>query len=64
MSYSVRHFQNNFVSAKLIIGENYDKLSSNHRMSFPVRHWDKMPKAQKNEITEHAVHLLNNLDTL
>jgi len=46
------------------IGENYDKLSSNHRMSFPVRHWDKMPKAQKNEITEHAVHLLNNLDTL
>ncbi|WP_299263495.1 cryptochrome/photolyase family protein [uncultured Psychrosphaera sp.] len=46
------------------IGENYDKLSSNHRMSFPVRNWEKMPEAQKIEISEHANYLLNNLDTL
>jgi deoxyribodipyrimidine photolyase-related protein len=46
------------------IGENYDKLASNHRMSFPVRHWDKMPESNKVEITEHATYLLNNLNSL
>jgi deoxyribodipyrimidine photolyase-related protein len=46
------------------IGENYDKLSSNHRMSFPIRHWDKMTESKKSEITEHATYLLNNLDML
>jgi len=46
------------------IGKNYDKLSSNHRMSFPVRNWQKMPEAQKIEITERATQLLNNLDSL
>jgi deoxyribodipyrimidine photolyase-related protein len=46
------------------IDKNYDKFSSNHRMSFPVRNWDKMDQAKKIEITEHATELLNNLDSL
>jgi deoxyribodipyrimidine photolyase-related protein len=46
------------------IGENYDKFSANHRMSFPVRHWDKMEHAQKADIKEHAANLLNNLNNL
>jgi len=46
------------------IGENYDKFSSNHRMSFPIRNWDKMEQAQKIEIRSHAKNLLNNLDNL
>jgi deoxyribodipyrimidine photolyase-related protein len=46
------------------IGENYDKFSSNHRMSFPVRNWEKMEHAQKTDIREHAAKLLNNLDNL
>ena len=46
------------------IGENYDKFASNHRMSFPIRNWDKMEQAQKIEIRSHAKNLLNNLDNL
>lgn len=46
------------------IGKNYHQLASNPRMSFPVRNWEKMPEAQKIEITEHATSLLNNLDNL
>jgi deoxyribodipyrimidine photolyase-related protein len=46
------------------IDKNYDKFASNHRMSFPVRNWDKMEQAKKIEITEHAAELLNNLDSL
>ena len=46
------------------IDSNYDKLSSNHRMSFPVRNWDKMEDIKKVEIRDHATNLLNNLDSL
>ena len=46
------------------IDKNYDKFASNHRMSFPVRNWDKMDQAKKIEITEHASELLNNLSSL
>ena len=46
------------------IDANYEKLSSNHRMSFPVRNWDKMDDVKKIEIREHAANLLNNLDSL
>jgi len=44
------------------IDENYDRFAPNHRMSFPVRHWDKMEASQKIEIKEHANTLLSNLD--
>jgi len=46
------------------IDKNYDKFASNHRMSFPVRNWDKMEQAKKSEIIEHASELLNNLSSL
>jgi deoxyribodipyrimidine photolyase-related protein len=46
------------------IDQNYDKFAGNHRMSFPIRNWDKMELAKKIEIREHATHLLNNLDNL
>ncbi len=46
------------------IDKNYDKFASNHRMSFPVRNWDKMEQAKKIEIIEHASELLNNLSSL
>lgn len=46
------------------IDENYDKFAANHRMSFPVRHWDKMEQAKKIEIIQHAKQLLTNLETL
>ncbi len=46
------------------IGEHYEKLKSNHRMSFPVRNWDKMEETQKIAIREKAAELLNNLDSL
>jgi len=46
------------------IGENYDKLSGNHRMTFPVRNWDKMAVNDKIEIKEQASYLLANLNTL
>jgi deoxyribodipyrimidine photolyase-related protein len=46
------------------IDSNYDKFASNHRMSFPIRHWDKMDKEKKIEIREHATKLLNNLEVL
>ncbi len=46
------------------IGENYDKLSTNPRMSFPVRNWDKMQEVQKIEIKEKATQLLNNIENL
>ncbi|MFT5634724.1 MAG: deoxyribodipyrimidine photolyase-related protein [Cognaticolwellia sp.] len=46
------------------IDQNYDKLASNHRMSFPIRNWDKMAPAQKIEIREKAAELLSNLDSL
>ncbi|WP_426369077.1 cryptochrome/photolyase family protein [Pseudocolwellia sp. HL-MZ7] len=46
------------------IGENYDKLSTNPRMSFPVRNWDKMQEDQKIEIKEKATQLLNNIEHL
>jgi deoxyribodipyrimidine photolyase-related protein len=46
------------------IDTHYDKFASNHRMSFPIRHWDKMEQAEKIEIREHATKLLNNLDAL
>lgn len=46
------------------IDSNYDKFSSNHRMSFPIRNWDKMEEIKKIEIREHATKLLNNLDNL
>lgn len=46
------------------IDKHHDKFSKNHRMSFPVRNWDKMAAAQKIEIREHAASLLNNLDSL
>jgi deoxyribodipyrimidine photolyase-related protein len=46
------------------IDQNYDKFAGNHRMSFPVRNWDKMDLAKKIEIREHATQLLNNLDKL
>ena len=46
------------------IDSNYDKLSSNHRMSLPVRNWDKMEDIKKVEIRDHATNLLNNLDSL
>jgi deoxyribodipyrimidine photolyase-related protein len=46
------------------ISQNYEKLASNHRMSFPIRNWDKMEQAKKNVIQVHANKLLNNLDNL
>ena len=46
------------------IDQNYEKFASNHRMSFPVRNWDKMELVKKIEIREHAAGLLSNLDTL
>ena len=46
------------------IGENYEKFKLNHRMSFPVRNWEKMEEGQKIEIQEKAKELLNNLDNL
>jgi deoxyribodipyrimidine photolyase-related protein len=46
------------------IDTNYDNLSSNHRMSFPVRNWDKMEDSKKVEIRERAAYLLNNLNDL
>tara|TARA_B110000438_G_scaffold47526_1_gene47822 strand:- start:7626 stop:9176 length:1551 start_codon:yes stop_codon:yes gene_type:complete len=46
------------------IDHNYDKFSTNHRMSFPIRNWDKMSTEQKNEIRVKAAELLNNLDSL
>jgi deoxyribodipyrimidine photolyase-related protein len=46
------------------IDTNYDKFASNHRMSFPIRHWDKMEQAKKIEIREYANKLLNNLNAL
>ena len=46
------------------IDKNHDKFASNHRMSFPVRNWDKMEQAKKIEIIEHASELLNNLSSL
>lgn len=46
------------------IDTNYDKLSSNHRMSFPVRNWDKMEDSKKVEIRDRAAYLLNNINDL
>lgn len=46
------------------INKNHDKFSTNHRMSFPVRHWDKMDIKQKTEIKEHAKKLLININNL
>jgi len=46
------------------IDENYDKLSSNPRMGFPIRNWDKMEETKKIEIREKAADLLANLDVL
>lgn len=46
------------------IDQNYDKFTSNHRMSFPIRNWDKMAPAQKIEIREKAAELLSDLDSL
>ena len=46
------------------IDQNYDKFASNHRMSFPIRNWDKMALAQKIEIREKAAELLSDLDSL
>ena len=46
------------------IDQNYEQLASNHRMSFPIRNWDKLDPSQKIEIKEKASTLLNNLDNL
>ena len=46
------------------IDANYDKFASNHRMSFPIRNWDKMDEIKKIEIRENATNILNNLDEL
>lgn len=46
------------------IGDNYEQLSSNHRMSFPVRNWAKMATADKIDIQEKASDLLANLNSL
>lgn len=46
------------------IDKNYDKFSSNQRMSFPVRNWDKTDEAQKIEIREKANNLLANINHL
>jgi deoxyribodipyrimidine photolyase-related protein len=46
------------------IDQNYDKFSTNHRMSFPVRNWGKMEEEQKIAVREHAAYLLNRLDSL
>jgi len=45
------------------IDQHYDKFSSNHRMSFPLRNWDKMAPAQKVEIKAHAEMLLSKLNS-
>ena len=46
------------------IDKNYKTFSSNHRMSFPIRNWDKMAEEQKVEIREKASELLNNINSL
>ena len=46
------------------IDQHYDKFAANHRMSFPVRSWDKMDPDQKIQIKEKAASLLENLDAL
>lgn len=46
------------------IDKNYDVLSANHRMSFPIRNWQKMDNGQKNDIRKKAAELLNDLDKL
>ena len=46
------------------IDQNYEQLASNHRMSFPIRNWDKLDPNQKIEIREKASSLLENLDNL
>lgn len=46
------------------IDTHYDKFSSNHRMSFPIRNWDKMEHSQKVEIKTHAANLLSDLGNL
>jgi deoxyribodipyrimidine photolyase-related protein len=46
------------------IDQHYEKFSSNHRMSFPVRSWDKMEPTQKKAIINKATALLNNLENL
>ena len=46
------------------IDTHYDKFSSNHRMSFPIRNWDKMEHSQKVKIKTHAANLLSDLGNL
>jgi len=46
------------------IDQNYDKFASNHRMSFPIRNWDKVDPGQKIAIREKAAELLNDVDKL
>ncbi|WP_372743298.1 cryptochrome/photolyase family protein [Neptunomonas sp.] len=46
------------------IDQHYDKFSSNQRMSFPIRNWNKMEEAQKDKIRNKAAELLNDLDKL
>jgi deoxyribodipyrimidine photolyase-related protein len=46
------------------IDRHYDKFAGNHRLSFPIRNWDKMAEQQKIEIREKAADLLDNIEQL
>ena len=46
------------------IDRHYDQFAANHRMSFPIRNWDKQPESQKIAIREKANDLLNNIEQL
>jgi len=46
------------------IDQHYDRFSKNHRMSFPIRSWDKMDPTQKIAIKNKASKLLSNIQNL
>ncbi len=46
------------------IDRHYSKFAANHRLSFPIRNWDKMPEEQKIEIRVKANDLLDSIEQL
>ncbi len=46
------------------IDRHYDKFSSNHRLSFPIRNLDKMAETEKVKIRVKAADLLDNIEQL